>query len=248
MNPRKLMGRLNASTVRFDIGRGGIPELTAQDIAAALAYVRDELAREVFTAIWCPELARLAREDILVNLRKRVFSEYIQRARAEVAAKLDLHLAEGHIAAKRSMTMMERSILSKLRGAVTATHEAAWPGEPAVYPRICSAVVAELSGAGPCTACGGRGGKHVDAAWTACENCAGRGVQRSSDAQRAAWIGKATLYSRDGHDTVDAAYYKRRWRPVYDWVMELAQGAEREAASDIARALRTETEREGEAA
>lgn len=248
MNPRKLMGRLNASTIRFDVGRGGIPEMTAQDIAGSLAYVRDELAREVFMAIWCPELARLQREDILVNLRKHVLGEYVRRARAESAAKLDLHLAEGDIAAKRSMTMMERSILSKLRGAVKSTHEAAWPGDPAVYPKICAAVVAELSGAGPCAACGGRGGKYVDTTWTACEPCAGRGVERASDAQRAAWIGKATVYSRDGHDTVDAAYYKRRWRPVYDWVMDLAQGAERQAATDVALALRREVEAEGEAA
>ena len=83
MNVRKLMARLNASTVRFDIGRGGVPEFTPQDIAGSLAFVRDELAREVFCAIWAPDLARLARGEILARLREATIIEYSNRFRAE---------------------------------------------------------------------------------------------------------------------------------------------------------------------
>ena len=47
-DPRRLVARLNPTTVRYDVGRGGIPDLTAQDIAAALAFVPAGLGREVF--------------------------------------------------------------------------------------------------------------------------------------------------------------------------------------------------------
>ncbi len=48
----KLLARLNPTTVRYDIGRGGMPELTPQDIAGALAMVPAGLGRELICRLW----------------------------------------------------------------------------------------------------------------------------------------------------------------------------------------------------
>lgn len=49
-----LASRMGPATQRFDArGGGGRPELTTQDIAAAMSYVQDGLGRELMEAVWC---------------------------------------------------------------------------------------------------------------------------------------------------------------------------------------------------
>ena len=65
MNPREAMGRLGPTTVKFDIGRGGgKPDLTNQDIAAALGMVPAGLGRELLEACWWPDGAALRRHRL----------------------------------------------------------------------------------------------------------------------------------------------------------------------------------------
>lgn len=45
MSVDELLGRLEPTGPKFDIGRGGIPQLTPQDIAAALGMCEDKFAR-----------------------------------------------------------------------------------------------------------------------------------------------------------------------------------------------------------
>lgn len=62
-NVRELLSsRMGPTTVKFDTGRGGTPDLTTQDIAAALAYVQDGLGRELLEALWWPESAARRRD------------------------------------------------------------------------------------------------------------------------------------------------------------------------------------------
>lgn len=234
MNPRRLMGRLNASTVRFDIGRGGIPEITQQDIAASLAFVDDKIAREIFCAVWAPELARLSRAEILAHLRGHVLKEYAARHQAAAVLKLELHIFESNLAAKASLSHAERRALEGLRAELRVAKARQWPAEPAVYPKICAAVIAELAGAMQCGKCHGRGFTMVDKLRQVCVDCGGHGLASATDAQRALWIGKAGDDSRGG---VDSSSYRHTWRPVYEWVRDEAAKKEKEASTAIAEAL-----------
>lgn len=57
---REMLARLNPTTVKFDVGKGGgMPELTNIDIAGALAFVTPGLGREVLEACWWPDGAKL---------------------------------------------------------------------------------------------------------------------------------------------------------------------------------------------
>jgi hypothetical protein len=237
MNPRKLMGRLNASTVRFDIGRGGIPEITQQDIAASLAYVDDKVEREIFCAVWAPELARLSRSELLAHLRAHVLKEYAARHQAAAILKLELHILESNQAAKLARTHADQRALEGLRAELRVAKARCWPAEPAVYPRICAAVIAELAGAMQCGKCHGRGFVMVDNLREVCDCCGGHGLASATDAQRARWIGKS---SDDGRGGVDSSSYRHTWRPVYEWVRDQAAAKEKEAATKIAAALARE--------
>ena len=65
MNPREKWARLGPSTVKFDIGMGGgKPDLTNQDIAAALGMVPAGLGRELLEACWWPDGAALRRHKL----------------------------------------------------------------------------------------------------------------------------------------------------------------------------------------
>lgn len=53
---RELLGRLSAATVRFDTGRGGLPELTPQDVAGALGMVAPGLGRDFLEFLHGPSM------------------------------------------------------------------------------------------------------------------------------------------------------------------------------------------------
>lgn len=245
MNPRKLMARLHASTVNLAGGHGGVPELTPCDIAAALAFVSDPVAREVFCAIHWPEGARLAREDVLSKFLSHLLTEYCQRVQRLTVARLEQHMAESTFALKATQTPIERKILVGLRSEIAVARARNWPGDPVVYPRICEAVIAELSGADRCGLCRGRGAVIRDGLATICAGCGGAGIETATDLWRARAIGKAGSYTlKDGDRRDDASGYRRTWAPVYEWARELAAAAEASAARDIAAALRREVDAE----
>jgi len=245
MNPRKLMARLNASTVRFDTGRGGIPEFTPQDIAWSLAYVRDELAREVFCAIWAPELARLARADILRHLRAEVLREFGERARAYSIAALDLHVAECETSARLQVSADDRKAVARLRDRRDVARARRWPGEPAVYAKVCAAVLTELSNGAICDECKGRGHVQYSALTKACPACAATGKEPALDVWRARCIDKLRVFTDGyGDQRNDASAYVRTWRPVYQWTFELAAAKEIVAANQVAAALSRDEARE----
>ncbi|NBI37392.1 hypothetical protein FUT69_09615, partial [Xylella taiwanensis] len=58
--------------------------------------------------------------------------------------------------------------------------------------------------------------------------CNGSGIVAMSDCRRAAAIGR------------DEAAYRRRWRGVYEWLLEQMRHAERQAALELHEALRRE--------
>lgn len=226
-NVRKLMARLNASTCRFDIGRGGIPELTPQDIAGALGMVQDELAREVFCAVWWPDGSRLAANELLrlIGLRQR--AEIDRQWRAVQVARLELHIARDDAAARGCLTDFDRRIIASLEQRLTAAKAQCWPCEPTVYPLIRKAVLKELCSPALCQHCGGRGEYTAGELKAKCRQCDGSGKQAVSNRRRAAEL-----------DRTEAAY-RQAWCKPYEWTYELLADAEHRAARAMVSQLRS---------
>ena len=71
METADLVARLNPTTVKYNVGRGGMAELSNQDIAAAIAFIKEPLARELFCHVYWPAGADLTRgrlEDMLLDI------------------------------------------------------------------------------------------------------------------------------------------------------------------------------------
>lgn len=193
------MARLNPPNVRYDIGRGGLPELTAQDIAAAIAMTRPGLGRELICRLWWPDGAALAPKEIDSLLMEVQLGEWRDRADALVTAQLRVEMASGSTARLRANRDLEDA-----RGRM-------WPqlGGDSKYAIVREAVLTEMSATCRCSACGGRGFVMVEDKMGLCSTCAGSGRVQVSDRARAAML------------RTDVSNYTRRWRAVYEWTLDL---------------------------
>lgn len=225
MNVRKIMTRLNAATARYDVARGGVPEITAQDVAGALALVADPLARDVFCCLWWPDSTALNRERVQKALRDRIWSEFSRRHRAAQIAKLDLNIAEGELAARRAPTAEERREVDARRMAWERLHRDLWPGTMATYPQLLRAVLTEFAAPRHCATCKGRGAVAGENGPRVCASCDGRGEKSQSKAWRANALG------------MTEANFRQSWEQVYEWTYSLVSDLESLAASQLTRAL-----------
>jgi len=216
-NVRKLVARLNASTQQFSMGRGGIPELTPQDIAAAIGMVQDELAREVFCAVWWPDGARLNARGLDQLLARVQFAEWRRRMEKLLDAQL-------LVAAAKS----QRNAEAERRGAADLMDATAqmWPAlVQEAYGLVRWAVLDELRSPEPCEVCGGVGDFVHFGREKPCSECGGGGRIARSSRKRAASIER------------DEAAYRRTWRGVYEWTLRRAQDAEQDGGAELARRL-----------
>lgn len=199
MRAPELMARLNPPNVRYDIGRGGVPDLTAQDIAAAIAMVRPGLGRELICRLWWPDGAALAPKEIDCLLMEVQLGEWRDRADALVTAQLRVEMATGSTARVRADRDLEDA------------RSRMWPqlGGESKYGPIRAAVLAEMSAACRCQGCQGRGIVLVESKTALCSACTGSGRAQVSDRARA------------GALKTDVANYTRRWRAVYEWTLDL---------------------------
>lgn len=211
----ELMARLNPTNIRYDIGRGGLPELTAQDVAAAVAMVAPGLGRELMLRLWWPEGAQLTAKDLDRLLMEAQLAEWRDKADALVTAQLRLEMADGSSARYRAERELEDS------------RAAMWPqlGGESRYTLIREAVLAEMSSAHRCSACQGRGLVIIEAKLGVCGACAGQGRIQVSDRSRAAAI------------ETDVANYARRWRRVYEWTLSLCMDVIEPARREFERRL-----------
>lgn len=90
---RKLLARLNPKQSQYEVGSGGIPTLTPQDIAAALGMVHDVLGREILCHVWWPDGAARSRQQLLDHLRDLQLGEWMARVRRLECANLAYHIA-----------------------------------------------------------------------------------------------------------------------------------------------------------
>lgn len=219
MHIGKHLARLNPSTVRYDIGSGGTPELTAQDRAAALAAVSDGIGRELLCHVWWPDGARLMQHELAALLADAQRQEWQRREDAMLNAVLAVAENTRHAAS----TYAE-------------AHAHRWPrmviadrGIPTIsggYERVRKAVLAEMASNGLCSTCGGRA-MHANAQGliVMCPTCKGTGHLPVSERNRADAMGVAWTTYRDG------------WHKVYSWTVELCVESQRAAGAQFLDAL-----------
>lgn len=214
-HPAYALARLNPKNVRFDVGSGGLPELTPADVAGALGFVDEGLGRELVCRVWWPDGARLTAKDLDRLLMEAQLSEWYDRA----AAILTCQLAEAAAATPRDrIRATERLDEAK---------ERMWPrlGPDSCYGPIRVAVLAEISAAGKCKVCSGRAAVLIGNRVVPCEACSGSGQMKVSDRHRAEMIGK------------EAAAYRRHFLPVYEWTFNLCREAMAPAVRQFCGAL-----------
>ena len=225
-NVRELMARLGPSTVKFDTGRGGMPDLTNQDIAAALGMVPAGLGRELLEACWWPDSAALRRHRLRDAVIALVTPELRRQQRKLADARTDLGLAEvcmGWAGAVTAEQRAERDRAAQRLGQVKAQ---CWPiSTLESLPTLAAAVVGEIAKRPECDTCEGRGQRASGEVMVCCKACSGSGLGPISDRRRAAALGR------------DEAAYRRSWKPVYEWMLSMMQEAEQEAAWHMRSAL-----------
>lgn len=197
MHIGKLLARLNPTTSSFGGGgSGGKPDLTPQDIAAALAMVPAGVGRELICCLWWPAGAQFSAKELDRLLMEAQLIEWRSRVDVIVTAQIRCAYADSH------------QQIARANAALDAAKARAWPrlGGESCYAEIRSAVLIELGSASLCQVCGGRGhlpnsrGQVVD-----CEYCLGGGRKHASDRSRAELIDR------------DESTYRRAWKPVYEW-------------------------------
>ena len=215
---RALLARLNPKSGSMEMGRGGIPELTPQDIAAALGMVGHCLAREVLCFTCWPDGAKLTFKELDDLLVMAQVQAYVDRRRTVEAAELQLILAKDGHGSK-----------SQAHHAVAEAKSEAWPTWRKEYHAIRRVSLQELAEGNLCQACKGRGMRAVDSGGVAkivtCSVCSGSGRIRMSEAERARRC------------DIPEHQFRRHWTRPYDWIYALILNAEREGAALLSRAI-----------
>lgn len=203
MHAAEMMARLNPATVRYDIGRGGMPELTPQDIAAAIGLVPQGLGRELMCRLWWPDGAQLAPKELDRLLMEAQLGEWRRRADALINAQLRAELADNEHQRRRAAS------------AVDEAKELIWPrvGPGSPYAAIRMAVLAEMSAVCLCPACRGRGFLLAQGKVAACTFCETTGRAKVSDRNRAELVG------------VNRETYRTAVAVVYEWLLNFCTEA-----------------------
>lgn len=226
---RELLARLNPANVKFDTGRGGLPELTNQDIAGALAFIPAGLGREVFIACHWPDGAKLSRRRITGMFQQLALTEWRKRINRMTDAKVDHGIAVSIRRWQGAETAEQRAEVRRTQVRIDSARAELWPDSvPEMLPALLHAIVDELACPKNCATCQGRGAVIASELLVACTDCEGTGHSKNSDLWRAKRIGK------------DSANFRRDWRACYQWLFDRMRDAEAEAAARMAAAVRKE--------
>jgi hypothetical protein len=223
---RELMGRLGPTTVKFDTGRGGVPTLTNQDIAAALGMVPAGLGRELLEGCWWQDGAALRRHQLRDAVIALVTPELRRQQRKLADARTELGLAEVCMGWAGAVTADQRAERDRAAHRLGQVKGQCWPiSTLESLPTLAIAVISEISHRPHCASCEGRGHTLAGELLMTCKVCGGAGLGQVSDRRRACAIGK------------DEAAYRRTWKPVYEWLLSKMVEAEQEAAWHMRDAL-----------
>ncbi|MFG1468707.1 hypothetical protein [Xylella fastidiosa] len=225
-DPRRLLACLNPSTIRYDTLPGGVPELTAQDIAHALGLVPAGLGREVLEACWWPDGAALRRGPLRDAAVALVVPEIRRQQQRLLEARTDVGIVKACMGWTRATTSAQQAALRRAEERLDKLKAHLWPQATLeMLPVLVAAVVDELSTPQLCPCCHGRGERRVGALVKVCTACGGSGAVPASDRKRAAAIGR------------DESTYRTTWRSLYEWLLDRMGVAERQAATQLQEAL-----------
>jgi hypothetical protein len=205
MNIAKLLARLNQTTIRYDIGSGGRPELTAQDIAAGLAMVPAGLGRDLLELVWWPDGAKLRLNYLNALLTEMQLIEHNRREQAMFSALAAVAVGP------------EGDEKTRAHVAFARAHRERWPAwikrlDPLEvaegYEGIRSTVLLELARPRLCPACEGRGETRRRELVLACVRCDGLGILAFGPSWRAAQMG------------LTEQAFKKTWEAPYLWLLD----------------------------
>jgi hypothetical protein len=225
MGARLLMARLGAQSVRWDGIRGGGPEFTASDIAAALGMIEDEFSRELFCYLWWPDRAQSSTPDMARMLLHRVMKECKSRTMEAVVTRLTYTMAELELTSSRTPSKAVATTLERHRALMEFANDRKWPTPREKYRQLVRGVLLEMANPGVCTRCHGSGqgvhqGQHIQ-----CPKCDGWGAVTPSDLARANRL-QMTWHA-----------YTKAWKTPYEWAVESCRDAARSAERALCRNL-----------
>lgn len=222
MHIGRLIARLNPSTVRYDVGSGGIPDLTPQDVAAALGMVRDPLGAALLCVAYGDAGAGVT-SQVYELLRAAQRAEWWDREQAMMSGLLAIVEHTGGESLRRAQRLYADA------------HARRWPrwltdaelgSINDGYRRVRLGVLAEVQTPLRCHACGGRGTvADTQGLVSTCGACRGTGYAQASARSRALLLG------------VDEAAYRRRWSAVYEWTSAYTADTMASAAREAMAAL-----------
>jgi hypothetical protein len=204
-----------------------MPDLTNQDIAAALGMVPAGMGRELLEALWWPDSGARRSQQLRQAVIALVAPEYVRQQQALNVARTEFGIAKACMGwAGGPVTDAQRIEHQRAAARLEATRALCWPNNTMEQLGVLTrAIVEEMASAGCCKACRGlriqaaKDGSGV----VECESCDATGVEALSGRARAVAIG------------ADKSAYQRYWQPVYEWMLERMRAAESIAARDFNR-------------
>lgn len=201
-HPAYLLARLNAKNVRFDVGVGGIPDLTPEDIAGALGMVPAGIGRDLLCLRDWPDTFFDVAPRALKRMNQMLMNEWMRR---------ESDMNHGMLAVAMNGSRGQQLF--------AAAHSSRWPSiviatngglrdRQEVYPKIAPAVIVELIAPNQCGNCGGRGVVGTRTGPTECSRCKSSGIVARGNTQRAEMLG------------IGESDYRRTWDRVYTWLLE----------------------------
>lgn len=213
MHVGRALAKLNPKNVRFDVGAGGIPELTPQDIAAALAFVPSGLGRELLCRVWWPDGAALTKHELDYHLVSMQFGEWRERMDALVTAQLRLATASNDAQRRRAKIGIEEA------------QARMWPQIDGTFEKIRIGVLTELAEPRNCPDCRGRGIMVKRELAIDCDRCKGSGQIARGPVWRADALG------------MKHSSYLQRWVEPYEWLLSQCTDALAKATREFNHVL-----------
>lgn len=205
---------LNPTTIRFDVGRGGKPTYTADDIRGALGMVRDEFARNVLCVLYWPDGGARVAKSVDDALARHQFGRWRQLFDDLCNAQIAEAMADDYAGRRRAEKMIDNA------------RAAMWPQLGDGYRMVRAAVMHEIRSPKVCLVCNGQGSKVTDAGVIECSECRATGRQEVTERKRAEFMQRH-------HST-----YLRVWAPVYDWTFQCVAEADFRGRIALEAALR----------
>lgn len=224
----ELVAWLNPRTIRYDVGRGGIPSITPQDVAAALGIARGQepLGVEIILQRSAPDLAALSARDRRGMVADLAIREHCRRQRALIRAGEAKTTAE----LRMEFRMATRLDLQDATQRHEQARAEAWPRLGPTWAKLIELIDCEQAAHGRCKACGGTGEIWIPtavglSARATCRKCGGSGVEQTSGRRRAEQIG------------VTEGAWRTTWTRPHDWLSAECERSRLAARRVAARAL-----------